>query len=887
MITGDKADGLARGSGHRQRTSPPCSGRSEALIPGLLTLVFFVSPLLFFTDLTRNPYYLQIALLNVSLSAALLAALWAMRARGSWDFPRNALWTPLALFAAVLLVSWARSWAAHEPFFRPAIFSEGLRAFLFLFVNCGLAFWLSARAEWKESPAARPMTPLLLLLMAWGAAWLFFPYLRSQPSGPGLWQRFWDPYGAMVWAAGVFIAWRSVREGRQEDYLNLALVAGALASVYGVLQYFGVELVWLKTLNPYGNRSVSTFGNPNFISSYVVTLAPLALACWLDARTAPSRFFYAAVFLSYEAMLLASLTRSSWLGMAAGLGFLALLPDYREKFRAAGRRALLLGGLALALAALWPVSASSPPGTGVAQRLSEAAGKISSSGTLTIAADADKVYPSLHQRVLIWTSAWQMGLESPLLGKGWGAFELFYPFYQGPLLSAYEGIRGLRTHANNAHNEVLELWSQAGLAGLAAFALVLAALARAFTHNRKAGDGESRFWAAALAAGVVGMLADNMLNVSVHFAVPGFMFWWVMGALSARLGSPAPVFSGLFSGYKAWAPAALLALLAVSSAAYWQGQFRREALYFSGFKLMRKGDFRAAAAELKRAHSAWPREVNTNYELGNAYVRSGDMESAVWAYGEALRANCGYDEIFFNLAVVEKRLGDLRSAINSLKVSALINPLNVQTYQAAAEIYVKDPRAYADEAARMMAGASRVLPGDASLKNTLGYFHGIRGDLAAAAEAYGRAVRLDPANRIFEDNLRGVVAAGKLYGNPHIAWLEAYRGTERRLAAGDAAGALRLAERLFDGGGGEAQSRYLRSKIFFASGEVGKAREELLAVLREDPGHGEALYGLATVLERSGDVAGAVRHWSLLLEREPGNARAAARLEALRSRGGQ
>lgn len=868
-------------------TGNNAAGPSEALVPALLTLAFFVSPLLFFTDLTRNPYYLQIALLNISLPAALLAVLWSMKSRGAWALPRNVLWTPLALFAAVLLVSWARSWFAHEPFFRPAIFSEGLRSFLFLFVNCGLAFWLSARAEWKESPAARPMTPLLLLFLAWGAAWFFFPYLRSQPSGPGLWQRFWDPYGGIVWVAGVFLAWRSVRGGRQEDYLNLALVAGALASVYGVLQYFGVELVWLKTLNPYGNRSVSTFGNPNFISSYVVTLAPLALACWLDARTLAARFFYAAVFLSYEAMLLASLTRSSWLGMAAALAFLALLPDLRGRFAAAGRRAMLLGGLALALAVLWPVSASSPPATGVAHRLSEAAGKISASGTLTIAADADEIYPSLHQRVLIWTSAWQMGLESPLLGKGWGAFELFYPFYQGPLLSAYEGIRSLRTHANNAHNEVLEIWSQAGLAGLASFLLVLAVLARAFLHFRRAGDGESRLWSAALAAGVIGMLVDNMLNVSVHFAVPGFMFWWVMGALSARLSSPASPFSGPFSGWRTWSAAAMLALLAVSSAAYWQGQFRREALYFSGFKLMRKGDFRGAAAELKRAYSAWPREVNTNYELGNAYVRSGDLETAAWAYGESLKANCGYDEIFFNLAVVEKRLGNFRAAADYLKVSSLINPLNVQTYQAAAEIFLKDPPAYAGEAAALLDSASRALNRDASLRNTLGYFLGVSGDLAGAAEAYGQALRLDPSNKIFEENLRGVVAKGGLSGNRHLKWLEAYRAAERSLAAGDAAGALRRAELLLDGGGDEVQSRYLLSKIFFASGALEKARVELAAVLKAEPGHGEARYGLASVLERSGDIRGAMGQWALLLEREPGNTRAAARLEALRSRGGQ
>jgi len=55
--------------------------------------------------------------------------------------------------------------------------------------------------------------------------------------------------------------------------------------------------------------------------------------------------------------------------------------------------------------------------------------------------------------------------DHPWLGKGWGCFELFYPFYQGSQLLLPQ-FRNLRTHANNAHNEILEYWSQIGTLGL-------------------------------------------------------------------------------------------------------------------------------------------------------------------------------------------------------------------------------------------------------------------------------------------------------------------------------------------------------------------------------------------------------------------------------------
>ena len=77
---------------------------------------------------------------------------------------------------------------------------------------------------------------------------------------------------------------------------------------------------------------------------------------------------------------------------------------------------------------------------------------------------AHETYGSANQRFLIWLSAWGWSQEHPLIGKGWGCFELFYPFYQGPLLLE-KGFE-LRTHANNCHNEVLEYWSQIGMIGL-------------------------------------------------------------------------------------------------------------------------------------------------------------------------------------------------------------------------------------------------------------------------------------------------------------------------------------------------------------------------------------------------------------------------------------
>ena len=105
----------------------------------------------------------------------------------------------------------------------------------------------------------------LVLAFIWGLMWVGFHSMKSTDPSIAPW---WDPYGAILWILGIIYAiWRT-RHGEALEFFHLIFAVSTLAAAYGILQYFQVEIIWPKLLNPYGNRSVSTFGNPNFISSY-------------------------------------------------------------------------------------------------------------------------------------------------------------------------------------------------------------------------------------------------------------------------------------------------------------------------------------------------------------------------------------------------------------------------------------------------------------------------------------------------------------------------------------------------------------------------------------------------------------------------------------------
>lgn len=846
----------------------------------LLVTAHFMCPLLFFTNLTRNPYVTQIALLNATLALAFAA--WSLREvqrPEGFKLPRIPIAWPLAAFTLAWGVSWLRAYYGHAAFFRPSMAAEGARSAIFLIVNCLVPFWLAATAASEDDGAAEvDLTPWIMFVVFWGLLWIAFPTMRTRLGAPAddFFSLAWDPYGALVWAAGLASAAWLCRRGRMIDYLHLAFAVGFLASLYGVCQYFSYELVWPHVLNPYGGRAVSTFGNPNFLSTYNAALMPSALALFLVEKDAARRWAYGALFLILGGALLATLTRSSWGGAAIGVAALAFSARMRLRVKEQPRAVGLLFGLALALALAWPSSTISSGYTPTfIGRLTEASS----------IAKRDGFYSPWHQRVLIWTSAWLMGSEEPLLGKGGGLFELYYPFYQGVMLHSEKFYHTMRTHANNSHNEILEVFSQTGLIGLGAFLWLWTTFFVTSWRWLKTKAGEDPLWLGA-AAGVAAVLADNLLNVSMHFAVPAFLFWWLAGAAMGRgardgggftLWSPGP-------GVRRAAGAALVC--AGLFAGWWQVRFwSREAWYFAGFKQIRQANMPAATRSLERSRSWGPREVNAIYELGNAYARSGQPAKAAEAYEGALKANAGYDEIYFNLGTVyASQLGRPDLAGGYFETAWALNPLSESAANGLTAFYLRDPAKNKKAVFELLREATRMFPENSNHWNNLGYLHTMEKEWAAAEAAYTRAVEIQPEAVVLERNLLAVAAQS---GRPRAAVLDdlaELRSLDAAVSKGDwSPKQLARGARLAAGRPSFLKARFIYGSLLLANGRAAEAAVELKELARLEPRRAAPRVNLANAYLALGRRAEAEAELTTALSLEPGNASIKARLDQVRA----
>jgi len=808
------------------------------IAPFLFVIVFFVSPLIFFTDLTRNPYYFQLAILNIATSFILTYVFYSFYLRKKLILPQSKIFFILLILLLEFLISSVFSYFMHQDFFKPALISEFKRQWLFTIINCLFPFLIAFYVDFEDMEIN--YKKILIFIFIWGIMWFFFPFLKSNYENNDLFYNFWDFYGFILWGFGIYIAFSLVKKINHENIMHLIMVTSILASMYGILQYFGIEFIWAKLINPYGRRAVSTFGNPNFISSYVLMILPISLYYLLKTKDKAGKLFYLITLMTALGMIFASLTRSSLIGLIVSLVFLFSFKEYRSGFEILKNKfSKNLLVLVVLILFLWPDQNMKPFSLGVFSRLYEG---FRGSSKITLNLKKDEIYPSFHQRLLIWSSGYAMFLENPALGKGWGSYELFYPYYQGPIIKEYPQIMDLRTHANNAHNEILEILTQTGILGFGLYSLFFISIFYFSFLYIKQSDAEEKKYIIAILASILAMITYNMLNVSMHLAVPAFLFWWLLGILNKKLSNKSIIDSKKIS--------ILSFLLIISFSIYssnlWISQFMREVHYFNGFKMMRKNLYFEASKELLKAYKWHNSEVNNNYELANAFAKVMDYNQAEKYYIEALKANSGYDEIFFNLAIIQNKMGKKDDAISNLRTSLWINPVNILAYKAILDLYMSDSKKYSREAMDTIKQAIKIYPYEPLFYSIGGYLSRLNNDREGEISFYEKGLLNNPMDRNLIEMFKKTLSYYNISSNKVLNFSEKCYKIDYLIDKNpeDAAAMINDCEHK-----DSYIVKYLKAKLLFKKGDYISSEELLHEVLNENPDFNPASYGLMKIKE--------------------------------------
>ncbi|MCX7905701.1 MAG: O-antigen ligase family protein [Elusimicrobiales bacterium] len=736
----------------------------------------------------------------------------------------------------------------HSDFFKYSIFNENKRIWFFTIFNVLIPFIFVSQLNdnLKNKSISNTNFPYsLFFVVGWGVCWFFFKILKTSHA-------FFDLYGLILWIWAISYLHSKV-ELNYYHLIHLSILSGFYASIYGILQYFGIEIIWDKTLTPYGRRAVTTFGNPNFASSYILILIPFTLFYYSNIKNKVRKIYFI-ISISFFMMIFASLTRSSLIGLFFELLILYYFSRENKLISRSDFKKTII--LFFAIAVLWPDQNLKFFKSGVFERIGEGIKKTVPKSILSI--EKKDVYQSFHQRMMIWSCGLDMFLENPIFGKGWGNFELFYPFYQGYYLRKNPNLSELRTHANNAHNEIIEVISQTGIIG---FGLCILFVISFCLHMLKNYSLAKDPFFLLVFISFLSMLIDNMLNVSMHFAVPALLFYSVIGIGVGKISQEKNINMGNLKFLLI-----ILVLLCFVYIYQWKKYLERERYYFIGFKEMRRSNYGLAKFYLEKAFKLHKWEVNLAYELANAYVKNNELEKAISTYKTAINSNAGYDELYFNLAIVERNLGKFADAIKNFKTSLWINPLNEKSYYAYFEIVLKNltQDIYSDY---IFKDSLIIHNNDPYICWLNGYYYeNIKKDINLAKKYYSLSLINEPTNPKYYSYLEKIATNDE----PALKFSQIYKKivVDNKYDIISVRDDLKHLEYLF---GNTVKFRFMKAKYLFDNGNYGEAEKILTNILIEKPDFSAALKALGILYEKKGENLKASYYYKKYLEYNSAN----------------
>ena len=343
----------------------------------------------------------------------------------------------------------------------------------------------------EERPFALGL-PLIVFITA-----TFLPTINT----PDLFVTLKGAFRASVYMMSGFLAYELIRNRQDLHRLFISTIPSATVAVVWtscVLVYQIDQWQWRSAYEGTPFTNYSTYG------SFAGVFFLIVLSRLLFDRSNYDRVFWTILLSVFGIGLLVCFSRGVWLSVIIAVGFLLM------QIKAGGqhRKVLFVGAVSFMLLLI-----VSFPGAFklVQERISSA---------------FDFQFASNQARLLRWGQAFLMFLESPIIGKGYGAFAILYE-EDSSLVGEYTSQFQL-----GAHSEYLQVLAELGIVGFTAWMwLVIAFFRYGFRALKEVEDGFYRSL-------IIGLLSAE-LSLLVHFVVNNLLngdaiaipFWLTYGLL--------------------------------------------------------------------------------------------------------------------------------------------------------------------------------------------------------------------------------------------------------------------------------------------------------------------------------------------------------------------
>ncbi|MCB9813567.1 MAG: O-antigen ligase family protein [Pseudomonadales bacterium] len=373
--------------------------------------------------------------------------------------------------------------------------------------------------------------PLILFIVSQLISTIFSIHPRT--SLLGYYSRFNGGLLSMICYILLYYAFISnVKKKDLPGLLVSTFTSGILVSIYGILEHFGhsISCLFAPGLKDFSascwkqdvkTRVFATFGQPNWLAAYVITLLPLSgiLAIQNKYKLMQKLFFSLSTILLF-AVLIFTRSRSGMIGLVIGLitlfvGFILIYIKNKKisNFNIDFKFVVIILSSLILLSGIF--------GTVLSPSINDLLIKNDDKSNNT---ESTEISPELTNRLeiggtdsgeirkIVWEGGLNIWKRYPIIGSGVETFAYSY-YLDRP--REHNDVSEWDFLYNKAHNELINLLANSGFFGLATYLLILIIFGilvlKTILSNK---DSSIKLVSIAILAGITGLFVSNFFGFS-------------------------------------------------------------------------------------------------------------------------------------------------------------------------------------------------------------------------------------------------------------------------------------------------------------------------------------------------------------------------------------
>ncbi len=439
-------------------------------------------------------------------------------------------------------------------------------------------------------------------------------------------------------------------------FTDCFIFSGMVGVIYAFMQYYGFDFIFGGAAPADKMRLFSFFGNKNYFSEFITALIFLIAAKILvlsfygrRGRLIKNRrrslfFYYTALFL-YFSMIFIIQSRASFLALAAGAVYSIIMiwrNEYLRSFLISNRR-LFAGGFAALIIAAAVFSTQTPltrDKTDIIQRLSS---------IFDFTAERN-----IAIRFDIWHATIKMIRDNFWTGCGLGYFKMNFLDYQSLLFKENSNLfyeNQFFAKANQAHNELLQIFCELGFFGFLSAIMFISALIygpiRALSSYKTTAAMRRYVAVTFISASLISVFINSLFAFPLHI-LPTALVFITCAVICDRLAfdRAAGRYKYLFTARYCLEPFKLNAVIITVSAVIVISMLTAAApLYITaninmkaGLDCLKLGLTDKAGAYLKKSIEADPYNGEARYYMGIYYMQTREYDAAVIEFIRSLQS---------------------------------------------------------------------------------------------------------------------------------------------------------------------------------------------------------------------------------------------------------